>query len=218
MITFKADERSFLRAKEQLALMGLSQKSRKRILKAIGLYYKRKTKKDMQAQVSPEGGGWRKRKRGKAKMFKGLKRKVKYFQQDNNRTVVFGWPGFSGYIARKHHEGEDQQSGVAAKLKERKGKKMNPDAPATRIQAKLLKELGYRLPKSGRQKRGRAPSVKYITQNMSVKEANRWIRKLQHRDPAKKWDIELPERRLIGASPKRVAMIIKREMKRIRSK
>ncbi|MDQ2192164.1 MULTISPECIES: phage virion morphogenesis protein [unclassified Vibrio] len=225
MITVKADTKSLLRIRETLDLLTLKPQQRKRILNSLGKYQTKATKKNIREQRTPEGNHWKKRKRGKAKMMKGLQRKVKFRQQNNNRELIVGWLGFSGYVAYRHHFGNRQKSSVKAKLIENKKKKKdgsehNKDDPATRIQAKLLRELGYRMPPekgSKKGKKGRKPTIKWITQNLTVGRASYQIRKLRERDPAEYWDVEVPERRLIGVSPKRVAMIIKREMQRNRS-
>ncbi|RQW64027.1 phage virion morphogenesis protein [Vibrio viridaestus] len=226
MIAITADDNSLLRVRETLDLLKLNTQQRKRILTSIGKYQTKKTKRDIRAQQTPEGKHWKRRKRGKAKMMKGLQRKVKYKQQNNNREIVVGWLGFSSFVAYRHHYGVKQQSSVRAKLIENKKKKKdgtahNKNDPATRIQAKLLRELGYRMPPekgSKKGKRGKKPTIKWITQNLTMGKASYQIRKLRERDPAERWDIEVPERRLIGISPKRTAMIIKRELKRNRSK
>lgn len=215
MFEVKADKRSYLRVKEQLELIMLDKKSRKRVLAQIGRYTKKHTQQNMRNQQDPEGHRWKKRKRGRAKMFKKLARKIKYFQRDNNRTVYIGWPGFSGYVAAKHHSGENEESSLKARFVQAKQKKEPKKTdPATRDQAKELRDLGYRLPPQGRQKRGKKPTIKFITQNMTIAEAAKLISDLENKTPARKWEIESPERRLIGVSPKRVAMIIKRELKR----
>ncbi len=219
MITFKADERSFLRAKEQLTLVGLPTKSRQRILKEIGKVIAKQTKKNIRAQRDPEGRSWKKRKNGRKKVLRGFTKKLKHYQRKSNREVVIGWPSARGTIAQAHHSGIDEPSGLSKR--KRQAKKQNEPTkndPATRDQAKELRDLGYRLEKQGRQKRGKKPTVKFIMQNVTLGEAAKKIQELENKSPARSWDINRPERRLIGASPKRVAMIIKREMKRIRSK
>ncbi|MGF1876670.1 phage virion morphogenesis protein [Photobacterium frigidiphilum] len=215
MFEIRADKRSYLRVKEQLALIMLDRKSRKRILSHIGRYTKKRTQKNMRAQKNPDGHQWKRRQRGRGKMFKGLARKIKYFQGDNNRVVYIGWPGFSGYVAEKHHVGENEQSSLQARFKQAKTKKEPKKTDlATREQARALRDLGFRLAPQGRQKRGKKPTLKFITQNMTVAEAAKMIRTLDNKKPARKWAIERPTRRLIGISPKRVAMIIKRELNR----
>lgn len=218
MIEVRADRRSYLRLREQLELIGLDQKKRRKILKKIGQYVTKKTKKDIRAQRDPDGRAWRKRKRGKKKMFKGLVNKLAHFQKNSNREVYIGWPSRRGIVASSHHEGKVEKSGLKDRV--RQGKKLKEpkkDDPATREQAKELREAGYRLAAQGRQKRGKKPTIKFITDNMTVGEVAKKVSELENKTPARKWDIDRPKRRLIGISQKRVAMIIKREMKNNRS-
>jgi len=219
VIEIKADRKSYLRLKEQLELIGLDTKKRKRLLKKVGQQIAKKTKQNIRAQRDPEGRAWRKRKKGKKKMFKKLVNKIKHFQRNNNRDLYVGWPTRRGIVASNHHEGKVENSGLRERFKQgRKSNEPKKTDPATREQAKELRELGWRLPSSGRQKRGKKPTIKFITSNMSVGEAAKEINKLESKTPARKWDINRPERRLIGIRPKRLAMMIKREMKRNRSK
>ncbi|WP_375750943.1 phage virion morphogenesis protein [Vibrio sp. HN007] len=218
MIEFDANDKSFLRAKEQLELLGLPKKSRQRILKELGKYYTKQTRKNIRAQRGPDGAPWKKRQKGRRKMMRGFTKKLKHFHKNKNWDLFVGWPSARGTVAFAHHHGKEEQSGLTKRKRQAKKKKEpSKSEPATREQAKELRDLDYRLPKQGRQKRGKKPTIKFIMQNMTVGEAAKKIQELENRTPARSWDINRPERRLIGASPKRVAMIIKREMKRIRS-
>lgn len=219
MIEIKADKRSYLRLKEQLKLIGLDEKKRKRLLKKVGQQIAKKTKQNIRAQRDPDGHQWRKRKKGKKKVLKGFTKKLKHFQKNNNHTLVIGWPSRRGTVALEHHTGRKEKSGVSSRFRQsQKNNEPKKTDPATREQAKELRELGWRLPRQGRQKRGKKPTIKFITDNMSVGEAAKEINKIENKTPAKKWDINRPERRLIGIRPKRLAMMIKREMKRDRGK
>ncbi len=219
MIKIEADKRSYLRLKEQLKLIALDKKTRQRILAKIGRKIAKDTKKNIRAQRDPEGKAWRQRKKGKKRVLTGFIKKLKHFQRDNNRTLVVGWPSRRGSVALEHHTGKTESSGLNKRFKQaRKNKEPKKTDPATRQQAKELRELGWRLPSQGRQKRGKKPTIKFITENMSVGEVAKKISDLESKTPARKWDINRPKRRLIGISTKRVAMMIKREMKRNRSK
>lgn len=219
MLSVTANEKSFLRAKEQLKLLGLDRKARWRILKTIGKVLTKQTKGNIRNQRDPEGKSWKRRKNGKRKVLRGFTQKMKTRVKNQNRMVQVGWPTARGKVAMAHHTGQTEQSGLGARRKQAKKKKEpKPTDPSSRELAKELRELGYRLPPQGRQKRGRKPTVKFITQNMTVGEVNMKISELENKTPARNWGIERPERRLIGMSPKRVAMVIKREMNRNRSK
>lgn len=219
MIKISADKKSFLRLKEQLALLMLDKKTRTRILKSIGKQVVKRTKKNIRAQRNPDGSAWAKRKNGRKKMMLGFLKKLKHYQKDNNKTVVIGWPSRRGKVALAHHTGKTEQSGVKQLYKQsKKNKEPKSTDPASRSQAKELRDAGYRLEPRGRQRRGQKPTIKFITAHFTVGEVAKKIAELEDKSPKRKWDVDRPERRLIGVSAKRVAMIIKREMNKNRSK
>ncbi|EJL6603241.1 phage virion morphogenesis protein [Vibrio cholerae] len=219
MFEIKAEDRSYLRVMEQLELLGLDRKTREKMLRRIGAQIAKTTRKNIRAQRDPEGSAWAKRKRGRGKLLKGFTQKLKHFQRDNNRTLVVGWPSARGRVAYEHHHGIAQDSGLSAR--KRQAKQQNEPRktdPATREQAKALRDLDYRLKPQGRQKRGKKPTLTWIRENMTVGEAAKTIQELENKTPARDWKVGRPERRLIGISPKRLAIMIKRELKRNRSK
>lgn len=219
MLEIRADRRSVLRAKEQLELLMLDKKTRTRVLKEVGKYMTREAKKNIRAQRNPDGSPWAKRKKGRRKMLRGLTKKLKHFQKDNNRTLVVGWPTRRGTVALAHHTGKAERSGLHQRFQQAKQtKEPKKTDSATREQAKELRDLGFRLPPRGRQKRGNKPTLKFITQNMTVGEVAKLISELENKTPARKWEVERPERQLIGISSRRLGIIIKRQLNRNRSK
>ncbi len=219
MLRIEADERSYLRAKEQLDLLVLDKKTRQRMLKRIGAQIAKTTRKNIRAQRDPEGRLWAKRKKGRKKMLKGYTQKLKHFQRDSNRTLYVGWPSARGKVAYQHQHGLAQKSGLSARKRQaKKDKEPRQTDPATKEQARALRDLDFRLKPQGRQKRGKKPTLAWIKENMTVGEAAKTIQELENKTPARDWEVGRPERRLIGVSPKRLAMMIKRELKRNRSK
>jgi len=218
MLEIRAESRSYLRLREQLELISLNKKKRTKILKKLGQHITKKTKKNIRANKNPDGSPWPARKKGRKKMLKGFTKKLKHYQRDNNKTLFVGWPSRRGAIALAHQEGKSESSGFNKRFKQtKKSNEPKKDDPASREQAKELRAAGYRLAQQGRQRRGKKPTIKFITDNMSVGEVAKKIGDLEHKTPARKWDINRPKRRLIGISQQRVAMIIKRELKRNRS-
>ncbi|MDE1328495.1 phage virion morphogenesis protein [Vibrio aestuarianus] len=218
MIRISADERSYLRAIEQINLLKLDRKTRQRMLKKLGAAVAKTTRKNIRANRDPEGSQWKKRQKGRGKMLKGFTKKLKHFQKDDNKTLLVGWPSARGSVAYQHHHGLAQESGLSARKRQaKKNNEPNKNDPATREQAKALRDLNFRLQPQGRQKRGKKPTLKWIIENMKLGEAAKTIQELENKTPARSWEVGRPERRLIGVSPKRVAMIIKREMQRNRS-
>lgn len=219
MLKIEADERSYLRAKEQLALLALDKKTRQKMLRRIGAQIAKTTRKNIRVQRDPEGRMWPQRKKGRRKMLKGFTQKLKHFQRDNSRTLFVGWPSARGSVAFDHHHGVAQKSGLSARKRQaKKNKEPKQTDPATKEQAKALRDLDFRLKPQGRQKRGKKPTLAWIKENMTVGEAAKTIQELENKTPARDWEVGRPERRLIGVSPKRLAMMIKRELKRNRSK
>ncbi|MGF1764908.1 phage virion morphogenesis protein [Aliivibrio kagoshimensis] len=219
MLKFQVDKKSYLRVQEQLDLLSLDKKSRTRILKKLGSYIAKETKRNIRSQRNPDGTPWEKRQKGRKKMMRGFTKKLKHFQKDNNRTLVVGWPSRRGTVAMAHHTGQAESSGLQQRFNQaKKAKEPKKTDPATREQAKELRGLDFRLPTQGRQKKGKRATIKFITQNMTVGEAAKVISDLENKKPARKWTVDRAERRLIGIKPKRAAMIIKRELKRNRSK
>ncbi|MGL4193196.1 MAG: phage virion morphogenesis protein [Vibrio sp.] len=219
MLEIKAEERSYLRAKEQLALLVLDKKQRQIMLRRIGAQIAKTTRKNIRAQRDPEGRAWPKRKKGRRKMLKGFAQKLKHFQRDDSKKLLVGWPSARGSVAFEHHHGLAQKSGLSARKRQaRKQKEPSPDDQATKEQAKALRDLDYRLKPQGRQKRGKKPTLAWMRENLKVGEAAKIIQELENKTPARDWLVDRPERRLIGISPKRLAIMIKRELKRNRSK
>lgn len=219
MLQIRIDERSYLRAKEQLNLLGLDRNTRQRMLKRIGAQIAKTTRKNIRAQRDPNGHTWPKRKKGRKKMLRGFTQKLKHFQRDSNRKLLVGWPSARGSVAYEHQYGLAQKSGLSARKRQaKKNKEPKQTDPATKEQARSLRDLDFRLQPQGRQKRGKKPTLAWIKENMTVGEAAKTIQELENKTPARDWEVGRPERRLIGVSQKRLAMMIKRELKRNRSK
>ncbi|SHO57887.1 phage virion morphogenesis protein [Vibrio quintilis] len=215
MIEIRPDSKSYLRVKEQLELLALDRKTRQRILKRIGAYTVKTTRRNIRAQRDPDGHVWKKRRKGRGKMLRGFTKKLKHFQKNSNKDLYIGWPSARGNVAYQHHCGIEQKSGLSARKRQaRKHKEPDKNSPATREQAKALRDLDFRFQPQGRQKRGKRPTMKWIRENMKVGEAAKTIQALENRTPARDWKIERPQRRLIGISPRRVSMLIKRELNR----
>ncbi len=218
MLRIEADERSYLRLEEQLRLLALDKKTRKKMLKRIGAQIAKTTRKNIRAQRDPDGRLWPHRKQGRRKMLKGFTQKLKHFQRDSNKTLLVGWPSARGSVAYQHHHGLAQKSGLTHRKRQaKKNKEPKQTDPATKEQAKALRDLDFRMKPQGRQKRGKKPTLAWIKENMTVGEAAKTIQELENKTPARDWEVGRPERRLIGVSTQRLAMMIKRELKRNRS-
>ncbi|MBF4296907.1 phage virion morphogenesis protein, partial [Vibrio anguillarum] len=143
------------------------------------------TRKNIRANRDPEGNQWKKRQKGRGKMLKGFSKKLKHFQKDDNKTLLVGWPSARGSVAYQHHHGIGQESGLSARKRQaKKNKEPSKNDPATREQAKALRDLNFRLQPQGRQKRGKKPTLKWIIENMKLGEAAKTIQELENKTPA----------------------------------
>ncbi|WP_153446909.1 phage virion morphogenesis protein [Vibrio algicola] len=77
----------------------------------------------------------------------------------------------------------------------------------------LKKNGGFHNPDKFKYKKV-SPTIKWIVANMNMAAANKAIADLEGRKIRNAWQIERPKRELLGVSPRRVAMIIKKELKR----
>lgn len=214
MLNVSYDKKSYLRLKEKLAVLQLDPKAKKRILRAIGKSTRDENKKRIRAQQDPEGKRWKAREKGNKKMMKGFTKKLKY-QVKNTKFVEVGFPTKRGYVAYEHQHGLAQEFDVQGRFREGKKKKEPKKTdPATKQQARELRDAGYRMQPQGRQKRGKKPTLKWIIENLTVAQCYEEITKLQNKSPVKKWQVDRPKRELLGVSPRRVAIIIKKELKR----
>lgn len=214
MLNVSYDRKSYLRLKEKLAVLQLDPKTKKRILRAIGKSTRDENKKRIRAQVDPENHRWKAREKGNKKMMKGFTKKLKY-QVRNSKFVEVGFPTRRGYVAYEHQHGIAQPFDVQGRFREaKKNKEPKKTDPATRQQARALRDAGYRMQPQGRQKRGKKPTLKWIMENFTVAQCYEETVNLQNKTPVKKWQVDRPKRELLGASPRRVAIIIKKELKR----
>lgn len=124
-------------------------------------------------------------------MLRGLSKRMKVYASGDMGKVY--WSG--GRVAAKHQHGHTEEWDASkAEKRNRSGK--SQDDPATRRQAKRLRELGYRIRRGRGWKR---PTLKYITENMTIGHAGAVIRALKG-SSKDKWQVHLPARSFLGVT------------------
>lgn len=109
----------------------------------------------------------------------------------NDASVYFSG-GNSGKIARAHQEGISLDAGKP------KGKAaQNKERPATRNLARALIAEGYKIPRR-KGKGSKRPSIKWITENLSINQAGFLLRDLKGSSSKSTWQIDLPARSFLG--------------------
>ncbi len=152
------------------------------------------SKAHVRQQTDITGVPWQKRASGKRKkMLVKLGRGISVVSVSDIEAVV-GWRNrLMETIAAKHQSGHTETY-TAALLKKRTTKLSSKD-PATRRQAKALRELGYKIKKvNGRGYR--TATLKWMMQNLTVGKAGAIIRSM--RETKKMWKVTLPARSFLG--------------------
>ncbi|WP_352284047.1 phage virion morphogenesis protein [Pseudoalteromonas sp. Q18-MNA-CIBAN-0097] len=189
MLNVKFDEG---RSKEQLAFLQLKPQKRRNILRSAIRAANRSSKERITRQSDLTGKTWQGRANGKKKkMLTRLKRNMKVRYGANSASVYFKG-GNSGKIARAHQEGVSLDAGKP------KGKAaQNKEGPATRNLARALIAEGYKIPR-GKGKSSKRPSIKWITNNLSINQAGFLLRELKGSSGKSAWKIDLPARSFLG--------------------
>jgi phage virion morphogenesis protein len=128
----------------------------------------------------------------KRKMLARLIRRLAYTMTDAGAEV--GWKNsFEGGIAYKQQFGFKTRF-TKSQFKDKKP--LNHSDPATRQQAKALIEAGYKVRSKG--KSLKTPTLKWITQNLSMGQAGLLLRVL--RGAKTEWTTTLPPRSFLGVT------------------
>lgn len=189
MLNVKFDEG---RSKEQLAFLQLKPRKRSNILRGAIRAVRRGSKERITKQSDLAGKTWQARANGKKKkMLTKLKSRMKVYYRPNDAGVFFNKP-ITGKIARAHQEGVSLDAGKP------KGKAaQNKEGPATRNLARALIAEGYKIPR-GKGKGSKRPSIKWITNNLSINQAGFLLRELKGSSGKSTWKINLPARSFLG--------------------
>jgi len=184
------------KAKQELNLLKLGPRKRRRILRGAGRKVRRDSKTRIRSQKDLVGSHWQARSNGRKKrMLTKLGKHMQVHSNPNNAQVVFGNNNI-GKIARVHQEGLSQE--MTASEAARKYGTPDYKGSATRAQAVSLKEEGYKI-RRNKGKGWKNPSIKWIMQNLERGQAGKILRIMRDEPNSKnKWTIALPERSFLG--------------------
>ncbi|WP_323996184.1 phage virion morphogenesis protein [Aeromonas hydrophila] len=201
MITITLDTR---RSKDQLNLLALPAKKRKRLVWRAANEMKKLAARNVRQQQDPNGQPWAPRKRGKRKMLRGLP-KLLQIREPRQDVAELGFTkgtmsAHAGIIANTHQKGHTYKMTAASRrrIAPSEGGKQKQ---ASKAQARKLRELGFKRP--GQRKRSyRSASLGWITSNLNYAQAGLLIKKLKDEPAKENWEIELPARPFLGANAK----------------
>jgi len=168
------------------------------------------TRQNIRKQRTVSGSPMAKRKNGGKKKLLSKMGKGLVTKRSGKFSIVVTWKnGRTAKIAYKHQYGITE-IGTLRGLKKRKQRGdtwFKPDDPASKQQARKLKQLGYKIPvrkfKNGRWK-FRKPSIKWIVENMTFGHAGLMMLILQNESPKpapETWQIDVPARPFMGVAP-----------------
>jgi hypothetical protein len=163
----------------------------------------------MRRQVDVQGKSWKQRKSGKGKLLKTKRgnagvSKFLVKTDSQGRGFELGYKNKRvAQIAQAHH------SGATLKMDAKQAQKNNPatSKPATRNQARRLRELGYKKPSGKKKGRYVRASLSWIVENLTQQQAGIIIRILKDgetKSTKKKWEIELPKRSFLSQSKEEI--------------
>ncbi|HHQ4456127.1 TPA: phage virion morphogenesis protein [Aeromonas hydrophila] len=201
MITITLDTR---RSKDQLNLLALPAKQRKRLVWRAANEMKKLAARHVRQQQDPNGQPWAPRKRGKRKMLRGLP-KLLQIREPRQDVAELGFTkgtmsAHAGIIANTHQKGHTYKMTAASRrrIAPSEGGKQKQ---ASKAQARKLRELGFKRP--GQRKRSyRSASLGWITSNLNYAQAGLLIKKIKDEPVKESWEIELPARPFLGANAK----------------
>lgn len=186
--------------KQQMKLLRMPRTQRRRLIGQVARKVIRDSKQRVREQRDLQGRPYEERKRKRSrKMLSKLARELKTTRNDGLEATVGFFNPVVGRIAAKQQYGATERI-TAAKLK--KYDKGGHNAPATRRQAKALREVGFKV-KGANGKRLKSPSLKWITENMKIGQAGAALRYLREQDNETiktSWKTVLPARSFLGAT------------------
>ncbi|MBL0677639.1 phage virion morphogenesis protein [Aeromonas dhakensis] len=201
MITITLDAR---RSQDQLNLLALPPQKRKRLVWRAAAELKKLAARHVRQQQDPNGKPWAPRKRGKRKMLRSLPKLLEIHAPSQDVAELGFKRGtmnvHAGVIANTHQKGHSYQVTAASRrrIASSEGSKLKP---ATKAQARKLRELGFKRP-GARKGSYRSASLGWITGNLNYAQAGLLIRKLKDEPVKASWEIELPARPFLGANAK----------------
>lgn len=194
------DVSSALTMKQNIQLLKMNPAKRRRLLKVLSRSVIKKSRNRLKEQKDMEGRKWaeRKNQKNKKKMLRKLGKSMNATVNAKSAKVGFKNP-VVGRIAKA------QQDGIAEVMTREKMQKKygQPDygAPATRKQAKALRDEGYKV----RRKNGKgwkAATLKWIVSHLTLGQAGLILRIMRDEPSKKTWVIPLPSRPFMGVSEK----------------
>lgn len=200
------DARGVLGVREQLALLRLEPRLRRRLLNNVTKRLRTMSRKRIRSQQNLDGSPFAARKNpepGQKKMEAGLGKLLQVTSLTPDQAVL-GWKNnLTSWVAAQQHNGATERR-TAQQM--RRWNKVDEGSMSTPKQAKRLRRLGFKVRQAGKKRLSR-PAVAWILEHVSYMQAGLLIRILDDQrsesSGAQSWEITLPKRQFIGAETER---------------
>nr|WP_218115451.1 phage virion morphogenesis protein [Pseudomonas putida] len=200
------DARGVLGVREQLALLQLEPRLRRRLLNNVSKRVRAMSRQRIRSQQNLDGSPFAARKNpepGQKKMESGLGKLIQVTSLTPDQAVL-GWKNsLTSWVAAQQHNGTAERR-TAQQM--RRWNKVSEGSMATDRQAKRLRRLGFKVRQEGKKRLSR-PSVSWILEHVSYMQAGVLIRVLDETrgesTGADSWEIQLPKRQFLGANTTR---------------
>ena len=200
------DARGVLGVREQLALLRLEPRLRRRLLNNVTKRLRTMSRKRIRSQQNLDGSPFAERKNpepGQKKMEAGLGKLLQVTSLTADQAVL-GWKNnLTSWVAAQQHNGSTERR-TAQQM--RRWNKVDEGSMSTPKQAKRLRRLGFKVRQAGKKRLSR-PAVAWILEHVSYMQAGLLIRILDEEQGestgADSWEIKLPKRQFLGANSNR---------------
>ncbi|WP_028681549.1 virion morphogenesis protein [Pseudomonas chlororaphis] len=212
------DARGLLSVRDQLALLSLPPRLRRRLLNNASKRVRTIGRKRVRDQRNLDGSPFEARKgsaKGKKKMEAGLAKLLQVTNLTPDEAELSWRNALTRWIATQQHNGISERR-TAAQM--RRWNKTAPGLAATDKQAKRLRRLGFRVRQAGKKTLAR-PSVAWIQEHVNYAQAGLLIRILDDErnesTGAQSWEIALPKRQFLGVSNEETSQLLHQLLQQI---
>lgn len=192
-MSVKIDLSGDLHLRRQLDTLNVPAAKRRRLAVQLARKVRVFSRKRLREQRGLDGAAWQKRKRGNKKMLRGLSKRL--FAQGAGGGAVVRFYGLTGSIAYRQQHGLDEVM-TASRMQKIHGKD-DQDKPATKQQARALREEGFKGRVNGRL---RKVSLSWISEHFTQAQAGIVLRQLRDEKAKQSWTIPLPARSFLGVT------------------
>jgi phage virion morphogenesis protein len=192
--------------KRQLELIKMPASQRKRMMYRIGKRVERDSKRRIRQQRDLAGRAFTPRSsqsKKRTKMLRKLGKELKTYTRSSTEAVVGFKRQSSARIAAKHQYGHEE----IVRANKQPASSAFYDKPATRKQAKALRDAGFKI-KKAKGRGTKAPTLRWITENLTIGQAGYVLRALREWAgdlPLDSWKTVLPARSFLGATAQDIA-------------